>query len=71
MAGFTPLPQGQYPVFDGYPRFVVDYLVEERERIREDELQYLQEKQEAINIKKQKDLTKQQELAFYRDQVRF
>ena len=65
---FIPLTEVQYPIFDSYPRFVVDYLVEERERIRQDELDYLREKQTAIDIKKQKDLTKQQELAFYRDQ---
>lgn len=68
LESFTPLLETQYPIFNAYPRFVVDYLVEERERIREDELEYLRQKQAAIDIKKQKDMTKQQEVAFYRDQ---
>jgi len=28
-----PLPLGQYPVFDGYPKYVVDYQMRERAKI--------------------------------------
>ena len=27
IAEFIPLTKGQYPIFDKYPKFVVDYLV--------------------------------------------
>lgn len=30
---FQPLPRGAYPAFDGYPRFVIDYQSELRERV--------------------------------------
>ncbi|XP_065676160.1 TBC1 domain family member 31-like [Hydra vulgaris] len=65
---FTPLTNGQYPIFDCYPAFVVDYLVEERERIREEELEYLRQKQLTFEFKKQKELTNKEEVAFYREQ---
>ncbi|XP_066936715.1 TBC1 domain family member 31-like [Clytia hemisphaerica] len=64
----VPLPEGQYPIFDFYPKFVVNYLVEERERIREEELEYLRQKQLALDMKRQKELTQKEELAYYREQ---
>merc|ERR1712034_133930 len=45
LESFVPLTQDQYPVFDKYPKFVVDYLFEERERIRSEELEYLKKRQ--------------------------
>lgn len=41
---FVPLTKGTYPVFNRYPQFIVDYQVQERERIRQEELQYLRER---------------------------
>lgn len=32
---FMPLTKGQYPVFNKYPKFIVDYQTQERERIRQ------------------------------------
>ncbi|KAI8519950.1 hypothetical protein Bbelb_032070 [Branchiostoma belcheri] len=48
MSEFQPLTRGQYPIFNKYPTFIVDYQVKERERIREEELQYLQERQQEL-----------------------
>ncbi|XP_044149304.1 TBC1 domain family member 31 [Bufo gargarizans] len=42
---FVPLTKGQYPVFNKYPKFIVDYQSQERERIRQEELEYLRERQ--------------------------
>ncbi|XP_053105152.1 TBC1 domain family member 31 isoform X2 [Hemicordylus capensis] len=42
---FVPLTKGQYPVFNKYPTFIVDYQSQERERIRQDEIEYLRERQ--------------------------
>lgn len=41
---FAPLTKGSYPVFNKYPKFIVDYQVRERERIRQEELHYLRER---------------------------
>lgn len=41
---FVALTKGQYPVFNQYPKFIVDYQTQERERIRKDELDYLRER---------------------------
>ena len=44
LESFVPLTRGTYPVFNRYPKFIVDYQVRERERIRQEELQYLRER---------------------------
>uniref|UniRef100_A0A8C5MW77 TBC1 domain family member 31 n=1 Tax=Leptobrachium leishanense TaxID=445787 RepID=A0A8C5MW77_9ANUR len=41
----VPLTKGQYPIFNKYPKFIVDYQSQERERIRQEEMEYLREKQ--------------------------
>lgn len=43
---FVALTKGQYPVFNQYPKFIVDRQTQERERIRirDDELDYLRER---------------------------
>jgi len=56
-------------VFQGYPSYIVDYQVKERERIGQQELQYLREKaailagqREAIMLAKQEqDWSKKQD----------
>ncbi|XP_048579144.1 TBC1 domain family member 31-like [Nematostella vectensis] len=65
---FVPLTKGQYPVFNKYPKFVVDYQVQERERIRQEELEYLRQRQLARELKAQGDQRKLEEEAFYRQQ---
>uniref|UniRef100_A0A8C6YCC7 TBC1 domain family member 31 n=1 Tax=Naja naja TaxID=35670 RepID=A0A8C6YCC7_NAJNA len=42
---FAPLTKGQYPIFNKYPKFIVDYQSQERERIRQEEVEYLRERQ--------------------------
>ncbi|CAJ1062028.1 TBC1 domain family member 31 [Xyrichtys novacula] len=46
LSDFTPLTKGQYPVFNHYPEFIVEYQSREREKIRLQELEYLRERQE-------------------------
>ena len=41
---FVPLTKGTYPVFNKYPKFIVDYQIQERQRIRLEELEYLRER---------------------------
>ena len=44
MDAFTYLTRGQYPMFNKYPKFIVDYQVQERERIRQEEMDYLRQR---------------------------
>lgn len=48
---FTPLTRGQYPVFNHYPEFIVEYQSRERERIRLQEREYLRERQEVSALR--------------------
>ncbi|XP_078609106.1 TBC1 domain family member 31-like [Branchiostoma floridae x Branchiostoma japonicum] len=68
MEEFQPLTRGQYPIFNKYPTFIVDYQVKERERIREEELQYLQERQVTEELKRETERKRHQEEAWYRQQ---
>ncbi|XP_036395511.1 TBC1 domain family member 31 [Megalops cyprinoides] len=45
LSDFEPLTRGQYPVFNKYPTFIVEHQSRERERIRQQEVEYLREKQ--------------------------
>ncbi|XP_068426711.1 TBC1 domain family member 31 [Clinocottus analis] len=46
LSDLTPLTEGQYPVFNHYPEFIVEYQSREREKIRLQEMEYLRERQE-------------------------
>ncbi|XP_061104726.1 TBC1 domain family member 31 [Conger conger] len=45
LSDFEPLTRGQYPVFNKYPTFIVEHQSQERERIRQQEMEYLRERQ--------------------------
>lgn len=45
LSDFSPLTSGQYPIFNQYPEFIVEYQSRERERIRLQEMEYLKERQ--------------------------
>ncbi|NXQ83996.1 TBC31 protein, partial [Nyctibius grandis] len=65
---FIPLTKGQYPVFNKYPKFTVDYQTQERERIRQDEIEYLRERQLAHKLEAKAQEQKAEEEAWYRKQ---
>uniref|UniRef100_A0A663N4B1 TBC1 domain family member 31 n=1 Tax=Athene cunicularia TaxID=194338 RepID=A0A663N4B1_ATHCN len=65
---FIPLTKGQYPVFNKYPTFVVDYQTQERERIRQDEIEYLRERQLAHELEAKAQERKAEDEAWYRKQ---
>jgi len=44
LSDLTPLTEGQYPVFNHYPEFIVEYQSREREKIRLQEKEYLRER---------------------------
>uniref|UniRef100_A0A8C0GED5 TBC1 domain family member 31 n=1 Tax=Chelonoidis abingdonii TaxID=106734 RepID=A0A8C0GED5_CHEAB len=65
---FIPLTKGQYPVFNKYPKFIVDYQTQERERIRQDEIEYLRERQLVHEIEAKAVQRKVEDEAWYRKQ---
>uniref|UniRef100_A0A671Q0N9 TBC1 domain family member 31 n=1 Tax=Sinocyclocheilus anshuiensis TaxID=1608454 RepID=A0A671Q0N9_9TELE len=50
LSDFEPLTQGQYPIFNKYPTFIVEYQSQERERIRQQEVEYLRERQDVQEL---------------------
>ncbi|XP_069477672.1 TBC1 domain family member 31 isoform X2 [Ambystoma mexicanum] len=65
---FVPLTKGQYPVFNKYPKFVVDYQNQERERIRQEEMEYLHERQITHEIQAETLRRKVEDEAWYQQQ---
>ncbi|NXK23138.1 TBC31 protein, partial [Arenaria interpres] len=65
---FIPLTKGQYPVFNKYPKFIVDYQTQEWERIRQDEIEYLRERQLAHELEAKAQQRKAEDEAWYRKQ---
>lgn len=65
---YKPLTKGQYPVFNKYPKFIVDYQVQERERIRLEELDYLRQRQVSMDMERETQRRQQEEEAWYRQQ---
>ncbi|XP_062044026.1 TBC1 domain family member 31 isoform X2 [Lepus europaeus] len=68
LAVFTALTKGQYPVFNQYPTFIVDYQTQERERIRNDELDYLRERQTVEDMQAEVDQQRVEDEAWYEKQ---
>ncbi|XP_071092006.1 TBC1 domain family member 31-like [Haliotis cracherodii] len=65
---FKPLTRGQYPVFNKFPKFIVDYQVQERERIRQEEMEYLRQKKVSMEVQRETLKKQQEEEAWYRQQ---
>uniref|UniRef100_A0A8D2ASR3 TBC1 domain family member 31 n=1 Tax=Sciurus vulgaris TaxID=55149 RepID=A0A8D2ASR3_SCIVU len=65
---FVALTKGQYPIFNQYPKFIVDYQTQERERIRNDELDYLRERQTVEDMHAEVDQQRIKDEAWYQKQ---
>ncbi|CAL8248434.1 unnamed protein product [Lota lota] len=68
LADFSPLTRGQYPVFNHYPEVIVQYHSQERERIRQQELEYLQERQAVSELRAECVRRQASEEAYYAQQ---
>ncbi|XP_074540281.1 TBC1 domain family member 31 [Halichoeres trimaculatus] len=68
LSDFTLLTKGQYPVFNHYPEFIVEYQSREREKIRLQELEYLQERQEVSALRADFVRRQAEEEAYYAQQ---
>jgi hypothetical protein len=49
---FQPLTRGQYPVFNKYPKFIVDYQIQEKEKLRQEEMNYIRQRYKKMFSKK-------------------
>uniref|UniRef100_A0A8C3MER3 TBC1 domain family member 31 n=1 Tax=Geospiza parvula TaxID=87175 RepID=A0A8C3MER3_GEOPR len=65
---FTPLTKGQYPVFNKYPMFIVNYQAQKWEKIRQDEIEYLRERQLAHESEAKAQEQKAEDEAWYQRQ---
>ncbi|XP_053785528.1 TBC1 domain family member 31 [Desmodus rotundus] len=70
LSAFVALTKGQYPVFNQYPKFIVDYQTQERERIRNDELDYLRERQAVEDMQAEVDQQRAEDEAWHQKQER-
>uniref|UniRef100_A0A3P8VUA3 TBC1 domain family member 31 n=1 Tax=Cynoglossus semilaevis TaxID=244447 RepID=A0A3P8VUA3_CYNSE len=68
LSDFTPLTTGQYPVFNHYPDFIVEYQSREREKIRLQEMEYLQERQEVSALRADFVRRQAEEEAYFKQQ---
>ncbi|XP_049440523.1 TBC1 domain family member 31 isoform X1 [Epinephelus fuscoguttatus] len=68
LSDFTALTKGQYPVFNHYPEFIVEYQSREREKIRLQEMEYLRERQEVSALRADFVRRQAEEEAYYAQQ---
>ncbi|XP_059757914.1 TBC1 domain family member 31 isoform X2 [Balaenoptera ricei] len=65
---FVALTKGQYPVFNQHPKFIVDYQTQERERIRNDQLDSLRERQVVEDMQAEVDQQRVEDEGWYQTQ---
>ncbi|KAE8599593.1 hypothetical protein XENTR_v10017246 [Xenopus tropicalis] len=68
LSDFEPLTRGQYPIFNKYPKFIVDYQGQERERIRQEEIEYLRERQLTHEVEAEAVKRRLEDEAWYQQQ---
>ncbi|CAH8646969.1 unnamed protein product [Heterobilharzia americana] len=65
---FQPLTSPHYPIITRYPKFIVNYHIQERERIREEEKEYLRQKATVEDMQRRAQLMANEEHNWYRQQ---
>ncbi|KAI4905719.1 hypothetical protein NFI96_013077 [Prochilodus magdalenae] len=68
LSDFEPLTCGQYPVFNKYPTFIVEYQSQERERIHQQEVEYLRERQALQDLRAEAVRQQAEDEAWYTQQ---
>nr|XP_019946572.1 PREDICTED: TBC1 domain family member 31 [Paralichthys olivaceus] len=68
LSDFAPLTKGQYPLYNHYPEFIVEYQSQEREKIRLQEMEYLSERQEVSALRADFVRRQAEEDAYYTQQ---
>ncbi|THD23585.1 TBC1 domain family member 31 [Fasciola hepatica] len=67
-AYFCPLTAPQYPIVTRYPKFIVDFHIRERERIREEEKEYLRQRATVEDMRRRTEIMANEEENWYRQQ---
>ncbi|CAH8658892.1 unnamed protein product [Schistosoma rodhaini] len=67
-SSFQPLTSPYYPIITRYPKFIVNYHIQERERIREEEKEYLRQKATVEDMQRRAQLMMNEEHNWYRQQ---
>ncbi|CAH1780305.1 unnamed protein product [Owenia fusiformis] len=65
---FQSLTKGQYPVFNKFPKFIVDYQVREREKIQKEEEEYLRQRQLTLELHREAEKHRREEGNWQRQQ---
>ncbi|CAL8097687.1 unnamed protein product [Calicophoron daubneyi] len=65
---FRPLTAPYYPIITRYPKFIVDFHIRERERIREEEKEYLRQRATVEDMERRAKLLASEEQNWYRQQ---
>ncbi|KAA0185731.1 TBC1 domain family member 31 [Fasciolopsis buskii] len=67
-ACFYPLTTPHYPIVTRYPKFIVDFHIRERERIREEEKEYLRQRATLEDMRRRTEILANEEENWYRQQ---
>ncbi|CAH8431491.1 unnamed protein product [Dicrocoelium dendriticum] len=65
---FQPLTSPDYPIVMRYPKFIVDFHARERERIREEEKEYLRQRSSVEDLERRVQMLAYEEQNWYRQQ---
>ncbi|CAF1482765.1 unnamed protein product, partial [Adineta ricciae] len=65
---FQPLTRGQYPVFNKYPKFIVDYQIQEKEKLREEEMNYIRQRELNVEMFRERQQRRHEEESWLRQQ---
>ncbi|CAF0809776.1 unnamed protein product [Didymodactylos carnosus] len=65
---FQPLTKGQYPVFNKYPKFIVDYQIQEKEKLRQEEMGYIRQRELNVELYREREQRRNEEEAWLRQQ---
>jgi hypothetical protein len=52
LGDMIPLSRVTYPIFNKYPKFIVDYQMREKERLRNEEQEYLRQRQQTLEFER-------------------
>ncbi|KAL0963382.1 hypothetical protein UPYG_G00305670 [Umbra pygmaea] len=68
LTDFEPLTRGQYPGFNKYPTYIVEFQSQERERIRTQEVEFLRERQAVQELRTEAVRRQAEDEAWYTQQ---
>ncbi|XP_019849062.1 PREDICTED: TBC1 domain family member 31-like [Amphimedon queenslandica] len=66
LGDFVPLTSGAYPIFNKYPKYIVNYQLQEKERIRREEQEYLRQRQQTLELERLAEQRRQEDEAWQR-----